>query len=311
VRVRRTLAALAVAAVLLLAAAAASLWRARNLERSAAAPAAGRLPVAASFYPIYFFAARIGGDRAQIFDVTPAGTEPHDYELTPLDVARLERSRLLILNGAVESWGGKVSRLLNPRRTLVIVAAQGLMTRHGEANSDAVDPHVWLSPRLAQKIARRIEKAYIQVDPVDATYFAANARTLTGKLQALDAQYRRGLARCAQKDIVTSHAAFGYLARDYGLTQVAIGGLSPDAQPSPRRLADIVNFARKNGVKTVFFERLVSPKLSQTIAREIGAKTMVLDPIEGLTAVDAAAGKDYFTQMRQNLADLRSALQCR
>ncbi|HVC09091.1 MAG TPA: zinc ABC transporter substrate-binding protein [Elusimicrobiota bacterium] len=310
-KTRRALSALTIAAVLLLAATAASLWRARELARSAAAPAAGKLQVAASFYPMYFFAAEIGGERARVFDVTPAGTEPHDYELTPLDVARLEQSRLLILNGAVEPWGGKVLRLLNPRRTLVVVAAKGLMTRHGEVSSDAADPHVWLSPRLAEKITRRIEDAYIQVDPAGKAYFAANARALDVRLRALDAEYRRGLARCARKDIVTSHAAFGYLARDYGLTQVAIGGLSPDAQPSPQHLAAIADFARKNGVKTVFFERLVSPKLSQTIAREIGAKTMVLDPIEGLTAADAAAGKNYFTQMRQNLAHLRSALQCR
>ncbi|HVA66011.1 MAG TPA: zinc ABC transporter substrate-binding protein [Elusimicrobiota bacterium] len=309
---RRAPAALAIAAILLLAATAASLWRARELERLVPAPVvAGRMQVAASFYPMYFFAAGIGGEKAQVFDVTPAGTEPHDYELTPLDVARLEQSRLLVLNGAVEPWGNKVSRLLNPKRTLVVVAAQGLMTRHGEASSDAVDPHVWLAPRLAEKIVGRLEKAYVQVDPADAAYFADNSRALEGELRTLDAQYRRGLTRCARKDIVTSHAAFGYLARDYGLTQVAIGGLSPDAQPSPRRLADIADFARKNGVKTIFFERLVSPKLSQTIAREIGAKTMALDPIEGLTAAELAAGRNYFTQMRQNLANLRSALQCR
>ena len=309
-KARRALAALLISGLLLLAAAAASLWRARELERATAPAAAGNLQVAASFYPLYFFASRVGGDKADVFDVTPEGTEPHDYELTPLDVARIEGSRLLILNGAVEPWGRKVAGLLTPKRTRVLVAAKGLMTGRG-GNDSFVDPHVWLSPRLAEKIVGRIERAYAGLDPADAAYFAANARALTRKLATLDLEYRRGLARCAQKDIVTSHAAFGYLAKDYGLTQIPIGGLSPDAQPSPRQLAEVADFARKHHVRVIFFERLISPKLSDTIAREIGAKTMVLDPIEGLTSADAAAGKDYFTQMRQNLANLRGALQCR
>ncbi|MDE1976132.1 MAG: zinc ABC transporter substrate-binding protein [Elusimicrobia bacterium] len=310
-KTRRAWAALLISGLLLLAAAAASLWRARELERATAPAEAGRLQVAAGFYPLYFFASRVGGDKAQVFDVTPDGTEPHDYELTPLDVARIEEGRLLILNGAVEPWGRKVARLLNPERTRVLVAARGLMTRRGGDEDSSVDPHVWLSPRLSETIVRRIERAYADIDPAGAPCFAANARALTRRLAALDLEYRRGLAHCARKDIVTSHAAFGYLARDYGLTQVSIGGLSPDSQPSPRQLAGVADLARKRGVKVIFFERLVSPKLSDTIAREIGAKTMVLDPIEGLTFADAAAGKDYFTQMRQNLANLRSALQCR
>ena len=131
------------------------------------------------------------------------------------------------------------------------------------------------------------------------------------KLDDLDRQYRRGLANCQEKNIVTSHAAFGYLATAYGLNQVSITGLSPDAQPSPRQLADIVKFTRANNVKYIFFESLVSPKLSKTIATEIGAQTMVLNPLEGLTDEEVSQGNNYFTEMENNLANLKTALECK
>jgi zinc transport system substrate-binding protein len=159
-------------------------------------------------------------------------------------------------------------------------------------------------------MVNRIEQGFEQVDPDNARYYGSNRESLNLRLDDLDGEYRRGLAHCVSKDITTSHAAFGYLAATYGLHQVPIFGLSPDAEPSPRQLAGIATFAKQHHVTTIFFESLLSPKISQTIASEIGAKTMVLDPIEGLPARDLAAGKDYLTAMRQNLANLRTALQC-
>jgi zinc transport system substrate-binding protein len=159
-------------------------------------------------------------------------------------------------------------------------------------------------------MVNRIAQGFEQVDPDHAAYYESNRRTLDSQLDDLDGEYHRGLAHCATKEVTTSHAAFGYLAAAYGLHQVPIFGLSPDAEPSPRQLASIARFAKTNHVTTIFFESLLSPKLSQTIASEVGAKTMVLDPIEGLTSDDLAAGKNYFTAMRQNLASLRAALQC-
>jgi len=169
---------------------------------------------------------------------------------------------------------------------------------------------VWLSPPVAKQMVNRIAAGFEQIDPAHAAYYDSNRRTLDAQLDDLDGEYRRGLAHCATKEVTTSHAAFGYLATTYGLHQVPIFGLSPDAEPSPRQLASIASFAKKNHVTTIFFESLLSPKLSQTIASEVGARTMVLDPIEGLTSDDLAAGNNYFTAMRQNLASLRAALQC-
>ena len=274
---------------------------------------AGKVSVVTSFYPLYYFASRVGGDHATVTNITPAGAEPHDYEPTAQDVAGMEDSRLVILLGTgLESWGSRMAANLDPQRTLLVTVGQDLMTGNVTENGQGVvDPHVWLSPPLAKQIVDRIADAYVKVDAPDTASFRANAAALKNDLDSLDADYRKGLASCAKKDIVTSHAAFGYLAKTYGFNQVSIAGLSPDAEPSPKDLADITAFVREHKVAILFFESLVSPKLSETIATETGAKTLVLDPIEGLQQDALLQGQDYLSVMRNNLANLRAALQCR
>jgi zinc transport system substrate-binding protein len=180
-----------------------------------------------------------------------------------------------------------------------------------EDGQDVIDPHIWLSPPLVKQITDKITQALIQIDPANSNYYQTNANSLKAKLDNLDVEYKQGLSNCAEKNIITSHAAFGYLATTYGLNQVSIAGLSPDAEPSPQQLADITKFAKANNVKFIFFESLVSPKLSDTIANEIGAKTLVLNPIEGLTNDEISQGKNYFTEMQNNLSNLKIALQCK
>ena len=281
--------------------------------RPVESPTKNKLQVVASFYPLYFFSQQIGGDKADVLDVTPSGAEPHDYEPTAWDMARIENGKMIILNGGgLEAWGSDIEQNVDPRRTLVVVAGEGLTDRRlDEDGKTIVDPHVWLSPVLAEKMIDRILQGFEQVDPGNKDYYQTNTDIIKSKIADLDMEYKQGLANCARKNIVTSHAAFGYLAAEYGFNQVAIAGLSPDAEPSPRQMADIIKFAEDNYVKYIFFESLVSPKLSETIAREAGAKTLVLDPIEGLGPQDAAKGKDYFTQMRSNLVNLQLALQCK
>lgn len=264
-----------------------------------------KISVAASFYPLYFLAAEIGGDRAEVFSVTPAGTEPHDYELTPNEMMKIENSRLLVINGSgFEAWGEDIFKNIDPRETVAVRAGDGLP-------GDGSDPHFWLSPVLAGQMADNILAGFIKADPAGAAYYEIRAADLKNKLSALDAEYRAGLAGCAKKVIITAHAAFGHLAAAYGLEQKAIAGLSPESEPSPREMAAIASFAQANGVEYIFFESLVSPKLAETIAREAGAKTLVLNPLEGLTAEEIAAGQDYLSEMRRNLSNLRIALQCR
>jgi len=282
--------------------------------------AGAKIRVTTSFYPLYFFAAAIGGDKADVFNVTPAGAEPHDYEPTAQDIVRIEQSKLLILNGVhLEPWGEKVKSELQGKHTVIVSAGEDLGIRelnengaaiYGEQSRTIIDPHVWLDPLLAKKEAEKIAQGYAAADPNNARYYEENLKALEKALDELDKQYREGLNACKKQDIVTSHAAFGYLAQEYHLNQLAIAGLSPDAEPSPARLVEIAKFVDKNNIKYIFFESLVSPKLSQAIADETGAQTLVLNPIEGLSDEELKQGKSYITEMQNNLENLRIALEC-
>jgi zinc transport system substrate-binding protein len=270
-----------------------------------------KIKVATSFYPLYFFAKSVGGDKVDVFNITPAGAEPHDYELTTADRIKIQKSRLLVLNGGVEPWGDKISQTLNANNVKVVIAGESILTRQiNEGESSVVDPHVWLDPILAKVEVAKITDGLVAVDGKDSGYFRDMQNQLDAKLDGLDKSYREGLAACQLKDIVTSHAAFGYLAARYNLGQVAIAGLSPDEEPSSQKLAEVANFAAKNKIEYIFFESLVSPKLSVTIASEVGAKTMVLNPLEGLSGEDTRAGRDYFSVAKDNLNNIKIALKC-
>jgi len=275
-------------------------------------PANNKLQVTTSFYPLYFFTSQIAGDRAVVYNVTPAGAEPHDYEPTPQDIARIEDSKLLVLNGGkFEAWGDKMKDSLNGQSTIVITVGEALVNPEVSGDNSLIhDPHVWLDPILAKREAETIAQELEQIDPDNASYYDGNLRELESKLDDLDAKFQQGLSSCQKKDIITSHAAFAYLAREYGLRQVAISGFSPDEEPSAQQLVKVADFAKSNNVDYIFFESLVSPKLSETIAREAGVKTMVLNPLEGLTDAEIAQGKNYFTEMENNLTNLKLALQC-
>lgn len=257
--------------------------------------------VTTSFYPLYFFTQQIAGDHVDLQNLTPAGAEPHDYELTPEDRMRLENSDLIVLNGSgLEPWSDDIE---NDLADQIVEVSKGISVND--------DPHVWLSPRLAQKMVNSIQERLSAVDPKNTAYYEANAAVLNTSLSNLDMQFQAQLADCAQKNIVTSHEAFNYLASAYGFTQMPISGVSPEAEPSAQDLAELADFAKQNGVKVIFFESLVSPELSETLAEEVGAQSMVLNPIEGLTEAEMAEGKTYFTEMQNNLNNLKIALECR
>jgi zinc transport system substrate-binding protein len=283
-----------------------------NNKNSVPTVSSNKIQVTAGFYPLYFFANQIGGDKADVLNITPAGAEPHDYEPTPSDIASVENSKLLILQGTgLEAWGDNIKKNIDPNKTTIITVGQYLMTQNVvEDGTNIIDPHTWLSPPLASLMADKILAGFIAVDPMNTSYYQTNEVKLKIELASLDTEYKNGLANCASKDIVTSHAAFGYLSTTYGLHQVPIAGLSPDAEPSPKQLADVADFVKKNNVHYIFFESLVSPKLSETIARETGTKTMVLDPIEGIPQEDLAKGTNYITVMESNLKALKTVLQC-
>jgi len=261
------------------------------------------LSVVASFYPLWEFTRQVAGPRAEVRSLVPPGVEPHDWEPSPQDVAAVRKARLFVYNGG--GFEPAMDRLLGELGPGTIPVA----TTTGIEPLD--NPHVWLDPVLAQRQVEAIRVALERVDPAGALGYADRAGMLNAKLAALHEAYQAGLATCARRTLIVSHAAFTALARRYGLRQVAITGIAPQAEPSPAQLARIARLARAEGARYVFFETLVSPKLAETIAREIGARTLVLDPIEGLTREAAAAGHDYLGLMRANLAQLRIGLDCR
>ena len=255
----------------------------------------GQTKIVAAFYPLAFAAETTGGNHVDVANLTPAGAEPHDLEIAPNDVGRVRSADLVLLLGRgfqpqVEDAAGSGDRVLR------LLDTPGLRVR---ANGD---PHVWLDPLRFALLVRRIGSA---LDRPDA------AEKLVGRLHALDGEYRRGLAHCKRRTIVTSHEAFAYLSERYGLRQVAITGLNPEAEPTPRDLSEVIETVRRTGATTVFGETLLSPRLADTVARETGARTAVLNPIEGLTSNEADRGQDYFTLMRANLGALRRGLGCR
>ncbi|VVA43981.1 High-affinity zinc uptake system binding-protein ZnuA [Candidatus Roizmanbacteria bacterium] len=269
--------------------------------------------VVTSFYPLYFFASEIGGGKADVRNITPAGAEPHDYEPTTQDIVSIEKSKLLILNGSqLEAWGDKVKDNLQNKSVEIISVGDDLASQQIEEEGKKIrDPHVWLSPPLAKKEIENILKGYLKVDPSNKLYYESNTKKLKSQLAELDDSYKQGLKNCIQRNFVTSHAAFGYLAKAYDLKQIPISGLSPEEEPSSKQLIEVSKFAKDNNVKYIFFESLVSPKLSETVANEIGAKTLVLDPIEGISDSDMKSGKNYLSVMNNNLKNLKIALECK
>lgn len=251
----------------------------------------GGTSVVAAFYPLAYAAEKIGGDTYRVENLTPAGAEPHDLELSPREVGRIESAAVVLYLS--HGFQPAVSKAVEQAHGKRVDALAGLPLRDD-------DPHVWLDPALFEQVARKIGGA-----------LQRPAGPLVAKLKQLDRSYREGLRDCARRELVTSHAAFGYLAARYGLRQVAITGTAPESEPSPRQLKNVIEVVRRTHATTVFFEPLVSPRLAQTVAREVGARTAVLDPIEALTADEQKRGDDYRTLIQQNLTALRKALGCR
>lgn len=271
----------------------------------------GGLAVVAGNYPLAEFTERVGGPLVRVTNLAAPGVEPHDVELTPQQIEVVGSADLLVvipgyqpaLDDAIDAAGAG-------DRVLDAMAGVRALTGGGE-EQDERDPHAWLDPTLAATMVDNIARRLAEIDAPNAATYAANAAAYTASLQALDAEYRAGLANCERRDFITSHAAFGYLAARYNLVQQPIAGLSPETEPSPQQIQSVIEFAREHDVKVIFFEELVSPDLAETIASEVGATTLVLSPMETRTEEQASAGKDLVSIARDNLGNLREALGCR
>jgi zinc transport system substrate-binding protein len=261
-----------------------------------------RTTVAAAFYPLAWAAERVGGNAVEVRNLTKPGVEPHDVELGPREVEDLRSADVVLYLGsgfqpavedAVEGAEGTAIDLLEGEELLRPAEAQGELQ---------ADPHVWLDPVRYARMVRTLAETLGRTE---------EAAPLVEDLEALDTDYRNGLADCARRQIVAAHAAFGYLARRYDLEQISLTGLAPEAESTPRDLERLVDEVRDSGATTIFFESLVSPRLAETVARETGARTDALNPLEGLDDEELRRGDDYLSVMRENLASLRRALDCR
>ncbi|CAL9446693.1 metal ABC transporter solute-binding protein, Zn/Mn family [Streptomyces sp. enrichment culture] len=291
---------------------------------SAATGNTDKFDVVASFYPMAFLAEQIGGGHVNVTSLTEPGQEPHDLEISTRQRAQLEEAdAALFLKGLQPAVDEAVAQ--TGIKTKIDAASLTTLEDHGtgghshegeEGNAEeeghseeeehARDPHVWLDPVKYAEIAEGVGKAFEKADPDHAADYKKNTEALVAKLNGLNGDFENGLKNTRTKVFFTNHAAFGYLAERYGLTQEAISGLDPESEPSGARVRELQEEAKADGVTTVFYETLVSDKTAKTLARDANLKTDVLDPLEGIT--DKSRGDDYFQVMEANLKALRKAL---
>lgn len=276
----------------------------------------GRLKVYTSFYPMYDFTSKIGGDKVAVYNMVPSGSEPHDWEPAASDLVKLENGDMFVYNGAgMENWVEGVLGALQNKDLVVVEASRGieLLASHHEDDHDhehgEYDSHVWTDPMNVKIEMENIKNGLIDIDPENKDYYEENYEKYSLELDKLDDEFKYALSTLANRDIVVSHKAFSYMAHAYGLNQVAINGLSPDLEPGGARMGEITNFVNDNNIKVIFFEELTSSKIADTIATETGAEVDVLNPLEGLSDEELEAGDDYFSVMRKNLQAILRALQ--
>jgi len=268
------------------------------------------ISAAASTYILGHMIEQVGGDLVDVIDIVPVGVDSHDFEPNPRDITRLYNTDLFVYNGAgIDAWAERIADeiQLNGATVVEMSSKLDLMQRD---DGEGVDPHVWLDP---MKVSEEIEVIRIELSSLDPEHkkeYARNAEEFTAQLRQLDEQFTSQLAQCESRNIVVAHDAFTYLGNAYDINIIPIAGLSPESEPSPKRLSEIATRAREKNVTTVFFESFASPRLSETIATEIGASTAVLQTIEGLTQDQKNAGEGYISLMEQNLHNLKAAMNC-
>ncbi|HEX3931308.1 MAG TPA: metal ABC transporter substrate-binding protein [Nocardioides sp.] len=279
---------------------------------SACGPATdGEHTVVTSFYPLQFIADEVAGRYNDVVDLVPPGVEPHEYELTVRQTAQVDNARVGFYEKGMAPSIDQAMAQDSPAHALDVTSVVPLHAPepgYNEETADNEDPHFWQNPMLMVTATNAFARTMAQADPAHASYYAGRARALSKQLVELDHDYRTTLATCRIRTLVVSHDAFEYLGRRYGMDIVPIAGLEPDAEPSLQRIHQIAELVKGRGITTVFYEALASPALAKSLASDTGARTDVLDPIEGLTSADPHA--TYLTLMRQNLAAIAKASDC-
>jgi zinc transport system substrate-binding protein len=283
-----------------------------------------KITVVASFYPLYEFASKIVGDRAEVSSLVPAGIEPHDWEPTAEDVSRGRAADVLIINGAgFERWANELEAkfVVNTSEGIEFNYEEegevGTADEHGhesdeDAGGNGVNPHIWLDPMLAKHQIYKIRDAMTRSDSANADYYNQNAARFTAELDSLDTFIRSELASCGKFDFIAFHDAFIHFSERYGLRQHSIQGVSPEGEILPQTIQQIIELANELDINVIYSEDLIDSRLADTIADEIpNGKVLVLSPIEGVSEEEQAAGIGYIDKMKQNIVNLTDGLECR
>ncbi|MFH2105693.1 MAG: metal ABC transporter substrate-binding protein [Candidatus Micrarchaeota archaeon] len=258
----------------------------------------GKINVVVSFYPLYDFTKNVGEDKVEITTLIPNGVEPHEFEPTPNDMKRILNADIFIYNGAnMEPWLPNLLKNLDDSNVILVDTSRNIELIQN-------DPHIWLDPMNAKKQVESIKDALVQKDPSNTKFYEESALIYESKLDTLDFEIQSAFADCANKNILITHATLAYFCKRYGCTQIAITGVNPEAEPSPADLANIIEQAKANGVKAVFFESLINPKSAELIANELGGYTLVFNSVHGITDDEKAQGKDYISLMEDNLQNI-------
>jgi zinc transport system substrate-binding protein len=283
--------------------------------------------VMTTIFPLTDFTQAVGGDRVKVTQLLPPGAEAHTWEPKPSDIVKLSRADVFICIGAeMEPWVSGILKTIENPKLIIIEASQGLSLlradqadaggeKHHHSNESThgrFDPHIWLNFDYDQKIVDKIAGVLSKRGPAGSGYYRKNAEAYKAKLRDLDLRYRKELEKCNSKEIILgSHAAFAYLARQYGLTQIPLYGISPNAEPTPKKMAEVITLAKKYRARAIYYEELVSDKLAKTIAQEVGAKILVLNPGANLTKKQIETKVTFLALMEQNLENLKYGLACK
>ena len=283
--------------------------------------AAKKIRVVTSVFPLLEFAGAVSGERGEVSLLLPPGAEIHTWRPRPSDIIRLSSADLFIYIGAdLEPWLHDLLksirnpnlRVLEASRGIPLVDEEGIVHNVHEHEHGAHDPHIWLDFKNDQRIVDKIAAVLSEMDTEGSSVFKRNAFIYKEKLQRLDQKFKDGLMDCVHRTIILAgHGAFGYLARSYNLRQISLYGLSPDSRPTPKKLIEVVELAKKYGIKVIFFEIRVRDELAKVLAEEVGARTLVLNPGANLTKEQLKSEKTFFDIMEKNLENLKDGLICK
>ncbi|HLO03885.1 MAG TPA: metal ABC transporter substrate-binding protein [Symbiobacteriaceae bacterium] len=277
-----------------------------------------KVKVAVSFYGLEEWTKIVGGDRVQVTNLVPPGVEPHEWEPNPSELKTLEQAKAFFYVGAgYEHWVDQTLTAIGKKDLVAVEASHGFAllesgAHEGETGHDhgGLDPHIWLDPQGAIQMVKAVRDGLIQADPAGKAIYTTNAEAYMAKVEGLDQKFAAGLKSCKSDEIFVTHEAYGYLAHRYNLHQHAVLGLSPETEPDPKTLAELIKVAKAEGVKVIFTETVASNKLTEVLAKEVGARTLTLHTFENLTDDERKAGADYIKVMEQNLANLKQGLEC-